>query len=319
VETPGKSSVAEVADFLGTTPDRVVKTLIYDTGDPEGGLVAVAIRGDREVNEVKLGNYLDAQFLALAGEERVRQATGSPVGFAGPVGLPAGVRLIADRSAADLDAFVCGANRADAHLTGARWGRDATFEAAVDLLLAAAGDPCPRCDGTLELFRGIETGHIFKLGDKYSKEMGCVFADENGEDRPMIMGCYGLGIGRTIAAAIEQNHDADGIIWPLPLAPFQVLLAALNPNDAEVGRAADAVYDRLVEAGVEVLYDDRDERPGVKFKDADLIGIPVRIVVGAKSLAEGKVELSLRRDREKRLLTPDEAVTAAVARVREGG
>ncbi len=279
--------------------------------------MAVAVRGDRSINEVKLGNLLDVQFVALAGEEKVRAATGAPVGFAGPVGLPKELRLIADRSAAAVPGFVCGANRADAHLTGARWGRDATPEAVADLLEVTGGDPCPRCDGRLELFRGIEIGHIFKLGTKYCEKMSCVFADESGEDRPMIMGCYGLGIGRTVAAAIEQNHDDSGIIWPLPLAPFHVLVISLNAaKDDAVRAAADQLYDRLVSAGVEVLYDDRDERPGVKFNDADLIGLPIRLVVGAKSLAEGKVELSLRRDKERVLLSPDEAVARVVEMVR---
>ena len=294
----------DVAKFLDFTPDRIVKTLIYDT---EKGLVAVAVRGDREVNEVKLKNALDVQHLELASEEKVLQATGSPVGFAGPVGLADGVTLIADRSAAELVNFVCGANRGDMHLTGVNWGRDAEAARVEDLLLVSGGDACPRCDGTLELFRGIETGHVFKLGTKYSEAMSCNFTDEHGDDHPMIMGCYGLGIGRTVAAAIEQNHDKEGIIWPRPLAPFEVLLVALNPDDPEVQRAAEELYATLTEQGVDLLYDDRDERPGVKFKDADLIGFPVRVVVGARSLADGMVELSLRRDRQKQMVPVAEA------------
>jgi prolyl-tRNA synthetase len=248
---------------------------------------------------VKLQNLLGAQHLALASEDKVRQATGAPVGFAGPVGLPSEIALIADLSVEPMRGFVVGANKADAHLTGVHWGRDATPARWADLLLVGAGDPCPRCGATLGLSRGIEVGHIFKLGSKYSEAMGCTFTDEAGRDLPMIMGCYGLGIGRTVAAAIEQNHDADGIVWPLPLAPFQVVLLALNPNDAQVARAAEALYAELRAKGLEVLYDDRDERPGVKFKDADLIGVPLRVTVGAKSLADGNVELSLRRDRQK--------------------
>jgi prolyl-tRNA synthetase len=305
VATPGKHTVEEVARFLKVSPKRVVKTLIYET---EKGLVAAVVRGDREINEVKLTNHLDVQHLSLAGEEKVRQATGAPVGFAGPVGL-AGVRLVADETVRGLTNFVCGANKGDAHLTGVNWGRDAEPSEWADLLLVTGGDPCPRCDGRLELFRGIEVGHIFKLGTKYSKSMACNFTDEEGAEHPMIMGCYGLGIGRTVAAAIEQNHDADGIIWPRPLAPFEVLLAALNPDDDEVARTAERLYGELLERGVEVLFDDRDERPGVKFKDADLIGVPVRLVVGAKSLADGKVEVSLRRDRQKHLLPTAEAVS----------
>jgi prolyl-tRNA synthetase len=305
VATPNKKAVEDVARFLKVSPKRVVKTLIYET---EKGLAAVLVRGDREINETKLLNHLDVLHLDLASEEKVRAATQAPVGFAGPVGLQ-GIRIVADETVRHLVNFVCGANKEDAHYTNANWGRDVELAEFADLLLVTGGDPCPRCDGTLELFRGIEVGHIFKLGTKYSESMACNFTDEAGADRPMIMGCYGLGIGRTVAAAIEQNHDKDGIIWPRPLAPFEVLLAGLNPDDEEVKRVADQLYGQLREKGVEVLYDDRDERPGVKFKDADLIGIPVRLVVGAKSLADGKAEVSLRRDREKHLVTVAEAVS----------
>ncbi|MCP4663156.1 MAG: proline--tRNA ligase [bacterium] len=312
VATPGLTTVPEVAEFLGVTQERMLKTLIYDSEKEE--LVAVALRGDREVNEVKLGNLLGVLHLNLATEERVRQATGAPVGFAGPVGLPADVRLIADHSARDLTNFVCGANRGDAHFNNVNWGRDAEPSEWTDLGLADAEDPCPKCaDGVFEIFRGIEVGHIFKLGTKYSDAMGCSYLDEHGKTRSMSMGCYGLGIGRTVAAAIEQNHDGDGIIWPLPLAPFEVLLIALNPNDGEVCEMADSLYRELAGKGFEVLYDDRKERPGVKFKDADLIGIPVRVVVGKKALADGKIEISLRRDREKNLV----ATADAVAKVAE--
>src|SRR5687767_10128175 len=225
----------------------------------------------------------------MASPERVEQATGAPLGFAGPVGLPQEVPLVADQSVRELFGFVAGANRQDAHLTGVEWGRDATPSTWGDFLLAAEGDLCPRCRSELRLSRGIEVGHIFKLGTKYSEAMQCRFTDEEGREHPMVMGCYGLGIGRTVAAAIEQNHDQDGIIWPRPLAPFEVLLAGLNPDDAEVRRVTEELYGQLLEKGVEVFFDDRDERPGVKFKDADLIGLPVRLVVGAKSLADGKV------------------------------
>ena len=305
VATPGAHTVADVAKLLGVEPSQVVKTLIYNT---EKGLVAVAIRGDREVNEIKLQNALDVQHLQLASDDRVAQATGAPVGFAGPVGLARDVPLLADETVRELHGFVVGANQADAHRVGVEWGRDASPERFVDLLLVSGGDPCPRCDGTLELHRGIEVGHIFKLGPKYSSAMQCNFTDEQGAEHPMIMGCYGLGIGRTVAAAIEQNHDADGIVWPLPLAPFAVLVQSLNPADAAVREAADRIYAELQAHGVEVLYDDRDERPGVKFKDGDLVGIPIRVTVGAKSLADGKVEISLRRDRQKQLVPVGEAV-----------
>jgi prolyl-tRNA synthetase len=316
VSTPGMHTVGDVAAHLDVAPTGVVKTLIYDT---DGGLVAVAIRGDREVNEVKLANALDRQVYGLAGEDRVREATGAPVGFAGPVGLPAGVRLLADLSTRDLAGFVCGANAADAHLVGVTWGRDAQPEAFVDVLLVGAGDPCPRCAQPLAGSRGIEVGHIFKLGTKYSEPMGCTFQDAGGVEQPMIMGCYGFGIGRTVAAAIEQNHDPDGIVWPLPLAPFPVLLLALNPQDETVRETSERLYRELQEAGVEVLFDDRDERPGVKFKDADLIGAPVRLVVGAKALAEGGVELSRRKDRQRELVPVGEAVERVSQWLRAAG
>jgi len=304
VATPGKHAVEDVARFLKVAPKRLVKTLIYET---EKGLVAALVRGDREVNEIKLANHFDVQHLALASEEKVREATGAPVGFAGPVGLK-DIPVVGDIGVRGMTNFVTGANKGDAHLINVNWGRDVDLSNWTDLLLVSGGDPCPRCDGTLEAFRGIEVGHIFKLGTKYSEKLGCVFTDEAGEEKPMIMGCYGVGIGRTVAAAIEQNHDKDGIIWPRPLAPFEVLLIAVNPEDEAVKRAAEEIYAQLQEKGIDVLFDDRDERPGVKFKDADLIGVPVRVTVGAKSLADGKVEVSLRRDREKRMVAPAEAV-----------
>jgi len=305
VPTPGKSSVADVAAFLGVAPERVVKTLIYET---ESGYVAALVRGDREVNEVKLGNVLGAEHLALASEEKVRAATGSPVGFAGPVGLPGDVRLVADRSVAGLAGFVVGANAADSHRTGVEWGRDVRLDEFHDLVLVVEGDPCPTCGGALVISRGIEVGHIFKLGTKYSIAMKCEFTDEAGANLPMIMGCYGLGIGRTVAAAIEQGHDADGIVWPLPLAPFSVLVIGLSPNDPASMAAAESLVAELEGRGVDVLFDDRDERPGVKFKDADLVGVPVRAVVGGKSFAAGQIEISLRRDRAKTLVPIAEAL-----------
>jgi len=310
VSTPGATSVEEVAELLGVTTDRVVKTLIYET---DGALVAVMVRGDRELNEVKLANLLGSRELALAGEDSVTAATGAPVGFAGPVGLSDQIRLIGDESVRSLTNFVCGANKADAHFVGVNWGRDAQPGEWADVLVVGGGDPCPVDGAPLEQSRGIEVGHIFKLGDVYSRSMGCTFLDDQGESHPMVMGCYGLGIGRTVAAAIEQNHDADGICWPRPLAPFEILLIALNPSDPEVAVAAEELYAQLQERRADVLFDDRDERPGVKFKDADLIGIPVRIVVGARSLAEGTVELSERRDPRNRLQTPlAEAVAKAL-------
>lgn len=304
VDTPGHKSVEAVAEFLGRPLDEFVKTLIYET---EGELVGVLIRGDRAVNEIKLKNFLGCDRLALAGESKVREVTDAPVGFAGPIGLPGELRLVADETVRPLTNFVCGANAADSHYTGANWGRDVEIEQWADLLLAEAGDPSPDGDGTLELHRGIEVGHIFDLGTKYSTAMGCRYTDEHGQQQSMLMGCYGLGIGRTVAAAVEQNHDQDGIIWPRPLAPFEALVISLDPDSEEVSTVADSIYAQLLEAGVDVFYDDRPERPGVKFKDADLIGIPGRVVVGARGLKEGKVEISLRCDRERVHVVPGDA------------
>ena len=303
--TPGQKTVEDVAEFLDRPLEVFVKTLIYET---ENEFVGALIRGDREVNEIKLKNHLGCQYLELAGEGKVIEVTGAPVGFAGPIGLPGKLRLVADESVRPLTNFVCGANAADAHYTGANWGRDVEVEEWADLLLAAAGDPSPDGDGALEVFRGIEVGHIFDLGTKYSTAMECLYTDEKGENQPMQMGCYGLGIGRTLAAAVEQNNDADGIIWPAALAPFEALVVSLDPDDSEVASTADSIYEGLLAAGIDVFYDDRAERPGVKFKDADLIGFPVRVVVGARGLKEGKVEVSLRSDRERHLVDPATAV-----------
>ena len=303
--TPGRKTVEEVAKFFDKPLEVFVKTLIYETEDE---FVGALVRGDREVNEVKLKNHLGCRHLELASEAKVVDVTGAPVGYAGPIGLPGEVRWVGDESVRPLTNFICGANEADAHYTGANWGRDAEVSEWTDLLLAAAGDPSPDGDGALEVFRGIEVGHIFDLGIKYSTAMECVYTDENGENKPMQMGCYGLGIGRTLAAAVEQNNDKDGIIWPVALAPFEALVVSLDPDDSEVASVADSIYEGLLEAGVDVFYDDRTERPGVKFKDADLIGIPVRVVVGARGLKEVKVEVSLRRDRERHLVDPGTAV-----------
>ncbi|MEM9557554.1 MAG: proline--tRNA ligase [Acidobacteriota bacterium] len=312
VSTPDQKTIADVAAFLEREPAEFVKFLFYTSETEE--VVAVAIRGDREVNMIKLANALDVQHPQLASDEQVQELTGAPVGFVGPVGLE-GVRLLVDPSAAALGSFVCGANEVDAHYVNAQWGRDATEGEVVDVLLADAGDPCPICGETMQKTRGIETGHIFKLGTKYSEALGCNFLDAEGNDEPMIMGCYGLGIGRTVAAAIEQNHDDDGIIWPLPLAPFRVLLIGLGLSQKggeEVAAAAEELYGQLRAAGVEVLYDDRDERPGPKFKDADLVGVPVRAVIGKKGLANGEIEISLRRDREKHFVPVADAAARLI-------
>jgi len=296
VSTPGKKSVEEVSAFLKTSPAGLIKTLIYDT---EKGPVAALVRGDFELNEAKLKRAVGCERLVLADDDRVREATGAPTGFAGPVGLK--VPIYADWSVRSVTDGVAGANEADAHLRHVSAARD--FKAAYgDLRVVVEGDRCPRCEGTLAISRGIEVGHIFKLGTKYSEAMGSTFLDDSGKERPMIMGCYGIGVGRTAAAAIEQNHDDAGIIWPVPLAPFGCEVLPVNVRNEETLAAAEALYDELRGAGVEVLLDDRDERAGVKFKDADLLGIPVRVVVGERNLKDENVEIKERRGSEPRLV-----------------
>ncbi len=297
VQTPDQKSIAEVAAFLKVGPDRLVKTLIVETD--RGELVAALVRGDRELNLVKLGNVLDCDWVELADDAKVLAATGGPAGFAGPVGLK--IPIYADLEIQGMADFVVGANEKDVHLTGVNLGRDFDVTRFADLRQAEAGDPCPRCGGRLETWRGIEVGHVFKLGTKYSESMNATVLDEQGQERTLIMGCYGIGIGRTVAAAIEQNHDDNGIIWPMPIAPFQVLITLVNPKDDAVRSAGEALYDELQKRGIEVLLDDRDERPGSKFKDADLIGIPLRVTVGARALAEGNLELQQRRSGERTL------------------
>jgi prolyl-tRNA synthetase len=312
VETPARKTIEDVALFLGLEPAQLVKTLLVKTD--AGEILAVLLRGDRELNEIKLCRLLGCNDLELASEEEVVAATGAPTGFAGPVGLK--LRIFADHEVAAMGACVVGANRKDYHYTGAQAGRDFTVEAFADLRQATAGEPCPRCSGHLEAWRGIEVGHVFKLGTKYSQALGATVLDEQGQERVLVMGCYGIGIGRIVAAAIEQNHDAGGIIWPLPIAPFQVIITLLNPNDAPVAAAAEELYRQLREAGIEVLFDDRDERPGSKFKDADLLGIPLRVTVGARGLKEGALELQQRRGGERSMLPLATAAAEVAALVR---
>jgi prolyl-tRNA synthetase len=298
VLTPARKSIEDVALFLETAPERLVKTLILQTD--AGETVAALLRGDRELNDIKLTRLLGCNWVELAPEEVVLRVTGAPSGFAGPVGLQ--LRLLADFEVRGMADFIAGANEKDAHLTGVNLGRDFSVETFADLRQAVAGDGCPRCAGKLESWRGIEVGHVFKLGTKYSAALGATVLDEKGEERTLFMGCYGIGVGRTVAAAIEQNNDANGIIWPMPIAPFQVIVTMVNPKEDDVRLAAEKLYEELLALGVEALLDDRDERPGSKFKDADLIGIPLRVTVGARGLKEGALELQERRSGERTML-----------------
>jgi prolyl-tRNA synthetase len=311
VATPGKHSIADVSAFLNVPAAKLVKTLIYLA---DGKPVAALVRGDRDVNEIKLKKALGVDQLVLATDAAVKEVTGAPVGFAGPVGLK--VPVYCDVEVCALADFVVGANEADAHLTGVNIERDFTPTACGDYRLAAPGDACARCaGGQLKPYKGIEVGQVFYLGTKYSKPMGVTFLDAGGQEQPCEMGCYGIGVTRIVAAAIEQNHDKDGIVWPLPLAPYEVAVLDLQQDDPAVVATATRIYDELTAAGIEVLYDDRNERAGVKFKDADLIGLPFRIAVGKKGVAEGVVELKRRRSPDVRKLKIDEAARVVAAEV----
>jgi prolyl-tRNA synthetase len=296
VHTPEVRTIEEVSAFLKVQPRDIVKTLIFNA---DGKACAVLIRGDQDVNEIKVKNYLGAAELELADDEMILKATGAPRGFAGAVKIK--TRVIADYSIMNMVNFVTGANKEDYHLKNANIGRDFNVEAFTDLRVVQENDSCPRCGGNVKFARGIEVGHVFKLGTKYSKAMKAVYLDKDGQEKTIIMGCYGIGIGRTVAACIEQNFDENGIVWPMPLAPYQVIITPVNINEVEVMKAAESIYASMLDYGIDVILDDRDERAGVKFKDADLIGIPLRITVGQKNLAQGNVELKIRKTGENRL------------------
>ncbi|MDF1554408.1 MAG: proline--tRNA ligase [Deferrisomatales bacterium] len=286
VSTPGQRTIEEVCGFLGVDAARTAKTLLFAT---DLGVVAAVVRGDHEVNPIKVKNAARANVAELAGEAAVVESTGAPVGFAGPVGLA--VPVYVDHALKDAGGFVVGANRADAHYRNALAGRDFQVAGWADLREIAAGDPCPRCGEAVSVRRGIEVGHVFRLGTKYSEAMGATCLDDQGKERPLVMGCYGIGIGRTAAAAIEQNHDGDGICWPVPIAPWEVVVLPIRVTDEATREAVDRLTAGLEARGVEVLVDDRDERAGVKFKDADLLGVPLRITLGPRGLKEGVAEV----------------------------
>jgi prolyl-tRNA synthetase len=301
VNTPNCRTVEEVTRFLKIDASRLVKTLLYSTGEDT---VVVLIRGDHEANEIKIKRVLGVTDLELAGPATVESVTGAPVGFAGPVGLK-GVRVFADHAVRHARNVVVGGNQADTHFIDANCERDFQIEQFADLRNAIAGDPSPRKDGILKSTKGIEVGHVFMLGTKYSQTMNASFLDPNGKECLAVMGCYGIGVGRTAASAVEQNHDDKGIIWPFPIAPFHVHLLPLGQSTA-VAEATGRLYDTLQQAGLEVLWDDRDERAGVKFNDADLIGAPFQVIVGDKGLADGLIEVKTRKTGEKIKVTPAE-------------
>ena len=305
VETPGAGSIDALCAMLGVTPEQTLKTLIVEGSD---GPVALALRGDHELNAVKAQQLPGvASPLTMADSATITKATGCKPGYAGPLGLE--IPIYFDHAVANMADFVCGANDADMHYTGTNFDRDLTLPDTVDIRNVVAGDPTPNGKGTLSIARGIEVGHIFQLGTKYSESLGATVQDSDGKERVMVMGCYGIGITRIVGAAIEQNNDDNGIIWPDPLAPFDVVLVPINMHrSAEVREAAEALYAELSETGLEVLFDDRDVRPGVKFADAELIGVPHRLVVSERGLAANELEYRHRRDDESRNMNRDAAL-----------
>ncbi len=303
VSTPGSKTIESLIRFLKTSAEQLIKTLVYQADER---VVMVLVRGDREVNEIKLGNFLGGPLkLELASSEVVEALCGCETGYVGPVGVT--VEILADAEVPLMVNAITGANKTGHHLTGVNPGRDFTIDRVADLRTVEAGEPCPKCGQPLLAARGIEVGQVFNLGTKYSKAMDAKYLDENGKEKLMVMGCYGIGVTRTMAAAIEQNHDADGIKWPMPIAPFQVIVVPVSVKDQAVAEAAEKLYQELQALGVEAVIDDRDERPGVKFKDADLIGYPLRVTVGAKTLQEGKVEIKSRHSGEVELIPAGEA------------
>ncbi|MBQ1894797.1 MAG: proline--tRNA ligase [Clostridiales bacterium] len=308
IHTPDVKTIEELMQFMNADPSAFVKTILYNI---DGKIVAVMVRGDREINETKLGNLFDAIEINLAAFEDVERITGAKVGFAGPVGLKEKIEIICDNEVSSMKNFIVGANESDYHLKNVNIGRDFEPDRICDIRNAVEGDPCPRCGKPLAMARGIEVGHIFKLGTKYSDALHCVYLDKDGKEKTMIMGCYGIGVSRTLAAVIEQYHDDDGIIWPVECAPYKAIIIPTKVTDEENMALAEDIYKRLTDAGIEVLIDDRNERPGVKFKDADLIGIPFRITVGRRA-GEGIVEIKKRAGGETSEVTADEAIKAAI-------
>ncbi|GJM15857.1 MAG: proline--tRNA ligase [Thermodesulfobacteriota bacterium] len=296
VHTPNLKTVEEVAQFLSVTPSNLIKTMIVDV---DGNLIAALVRGDHELSLTKLRKSLGAEIVELATPEQIAEATGGPMGFSGPVGL--NIRKVADISVQNMGTSVTGANKADYHVVNVNIGKDYEIKEFFDIKVALDGDKCPKCDdGTLSSTRGIEVGHVFMLGTKYSEAMNAKFVDSDGKEKPFIMGCYGIGIGRTVAAAIEQNHDESGMIFPKSLAPFQVTVLPLKIKDEQIMAESERIYSELIEAGYEAIIDDRDVGPGFKFKDAELIGIPIIVAVGPRTIKEGEAEIKVRKTGDSR-------------------
>lgn len=320
VHTPGTKTIEEVAGFLNIDKTKTIKALLFEKYDEDGkadGYVAAFVRGDRDLNMIKLVNALNIpeHAIAFADESKLETAIGAVGGFTGPIGLH-DCTVVVDSELVGLKNLCAGACKLDYHILNVNYGRDYEGDIVTDLKVLKEGDPCPVCGAPIKHTRGIEVGQVFKLGTKYSKAMNATYKDENQQDHPLVMGCYGIGVSRTLAAVIEQHHDEDGIIWPVSVAPYHAIVTLVKPKDEEQAKVAEEIYQSLLTAGVEAVIDDRDERPGVKFKDADLLGFPIRITVG-KRAGEGIVEYKLRRDSEKSELSVAEAIENAIKLVNE--
>jgi prolyl-tRNA synthetase len=305
VATPGAHTIEQVSEMLKVSPRLLLKTLIYKTNS---GFVAALVRGDHEVNESKLRRAARAESLVLASPEEILRETGGPIGFSGPVGLK--LRAISDLAVTQLHNFVTGANRKDAHLVNVNMNRDFQPAQTADIRMAVEGDPCPRCGAALGFTHGIEVGHVFKLGTRYSAKMNCAYLDEKSQLHPMVMGCYGIGVNRILAAAVENHHDEGGILWPKALAPYQVEIVTIDHKKLQIVETGHDLYEKFSRAGLEVLWDDREAAPGVKFADADLIGLPVRVTIGKRTIEGNTVDIRVRNRKDQKSVSLEQIVEA---------
>ena len=319
VSTPEQKRCEDVARFLKISLTQTIKSLVLAVDQEHGPATffMLLLRGDHELNEIKASKVPGLTAFRFASDEEVKTACHSPVGYLGPVGLSSNVQIVADRTVANMSDFVCGANEAGYHLTGVNWGRDLPEPIIADIRNAVAGDPSPDGKGVVDICRGIEVGHVFQLGTRYSEAMKCTYLDENGKSQPMVMGCYGIGVTRLLGAAIEQGHDEKGILWPISMAPFELVICPVGYDKSEMVRqAADELHHQLENAGIDVVLDDRGERPGAMFADWELIGVPYRLVIGERSLKESNVEFQGRGESTAQLVPVNEITEKAIAIIR---